>query len=194
MDIPNFVPIRLDHQIDKRGGGIIIYIRKDILFTTLSPDLNFSNSNIECLPVKLYNTYQQPFFVNTVYIPPKADTSAAIETLIQLYEKLQFSNETWFLGGDYIKNYIDNTSKSNKSSLNALHQLERHCLIEQQIKKTTRFSATSKTVLDLIYTNKSHLISHSGVIGYSLSDHELTYCIYKKSIPPLNTPHSKRDA
>ena len=43
----------------------------------------------------------------------------------------------------------------------------------------TRVTPDSKTLIDLIAANNPHNISSSGVISYSLSDHEIVYCVRK---------------
>lgn len=183
VEIPNYTLVRLDRQVPKRGGGIIVYINKQTPYTTLPPSQNFSNKDIECLTIKLSPAYQQPFYITTVYIPPKADITVAINTIIDLYDTLDIVRETWILGGDFNIDYDHTTildKPQNKFKMNALNRLERHCLVKQIILTPTRYTATGSTTLDLIYTNKSEYIADMGVIPYGVSDHELTYCIHKK--------------
>lgn len=131
VQIPNYTIVRLDRQTPKRGGGIIVYINKHTPYTTVPPTQNFSNEDIECLTIKLSPPYQQSYYITTVYIPPKADVTTAINTLINLYDVLEIDRETWILGGDFNINYKqdpEHEKSTNKMKINALHHLERHCV------------------------------------------------------------------
>lgn len=114
ITMQNFCLVRLDRKEDKRGGGALIYVNKDISYTTLSPDLNFSNENIECLTIQLAYPYQKPFFITSVYLPPKADRANSFETLIHLYDSLGISDQTWIIGGDFNVNHTNTSSLKNK--------------------------------------------------------------------------------
>ncbi len=54
---------------------------------------------------------------------------------------------------------------------------------EQLIKEPTRIAASTRTLIDLAFTNKPELINGSGVIHLGISDHSLIYLQRKISIP-----------
>ena len=50
---------------------------------------------------------------------------------------------------------------------------------KQMIKKATRITKDTSTLIDIIVTNNESAISYSGVIPTCLSDHEMVYCTRK---------------
>ena len=55
--------------------------------------------------------------------------------------------------------------------------------LEQLIKKPTRVTNTSSTLIDLIFTNQPNNISSSGVIDLGMSDHNLIYAVKNMTMP-----------
>ena len=56
----------------------------------------------------------------------------------------------------------------------------------QIIDKLTHITATSKSIIDLIYTNQlSRVVTH-GVVDYGISDHCLVYVVRKVAVPSSN--------
>ena len=81
--------------------------------------------------------------------------------------------------GDFNINYIVNNS-AYKSLFSSLVRFRNFF---QFIKDFTRKTEHSASVIDLIFSNKSHMISSSGVINCGLSDHSLVYAIRKGRRP-----------
>lgn len=52
--------------------------------------------------------------------------------------------------------------------------------LQQLIQEPTRVAKMSQTVIDLILVSKQSMISQSGVVNCSMSDHSLIYCTRKK--------------
>ena len=57
--------------------------------------------------------------------------------------------------------------------------MEREFALKQYITDYTRVTNTSKTAIDLLFTN-SQVIQRTGVLNYNLSDHLPIFCIRKK--------------
>jgi len=57
--------------------------------------------------------------------------------------------------------------------------------MKQRIHKLTRITEYSKTLIDLIFTNREHKIVQSGTIHTTLSDHSLVFCVVKGGAPKL---------
>jgi hypothetical protein len=62
---------------------------------------------------------------------------------------------------------------------------------EQLIKEPTRVTATTKTLIDLAFTNKPELINGSGVIHLGISDHSMIYIQRVFQLPVGNLRLSK---
>ena len=74
---------------------------------------------------------------------------------------------------------------NNKANVqtNKLAELAGTFQFEQLINEPTRITSTTKTLIDLAFTNKPELINGSGVIHPGISDHSLIYIQRKISIP-----------
>ena len=73
-----------------------------------------------------------------------------------------------------------NNDKAKKRKLlqvtNIYHQ-------DQLISTRTRITERSSTLIDLLFTNKSHHVIDRGVIPSFLSDHCLIFCVIKSGVP-----------
>ena len=49
----------------------------------------------------------------------------------------------------------------------------------QLINEATRITQSSKTLIDHIYSNTTHMVNSSGVLHIGISDHSLIYCVRK---------------
>ena len=58
----------------------------------------------------------------------------------------------------------------------------------QLIKEPTRTTSNSKTIIDHIITNRTDLVSSSGIIYCSISDHDAVFMQKKMSRPKLRLP------
>lgn len=157
-----------------------MYINNEVTFYNVQPEYNHSDHNLECLTIKITLPHQKPFLITTVYLPPKSDIKMAVKTLLDLFDNLNIINDIWIIGGDFNINYKKSPTNKNPQ----LAAFERHCILSQLITGPTRITQTVSSTIDLIFVNKPELISHSGIIHYGVSDHELTYCIHKKFPPP----------
>ena len=78
---------------------------------------------------------------------------------------------------------------NNKANVqtNKLAELAVTFQFEQLINEPTRITSTTKTLIDLAFTNKPELINGSGIIHLGISDHSLIY-IQRKIYIPRNDP------
>ena len=64
--------------------------------------------------------------------------------------------------------------------------------MKQLINELTRMTEYSKTLIDLLFTNREHKIVQSGIIHTTLSDHSLVFCVVKGGAQGnLNIGHSR---
>lgn len=57
--------IRLDRVIDKRGGGIMFYVKIDTEYEMLNASLNVSNENIEIMSIVINKLIMCQFGIYT---------------------------------------------------------------------------------------------------------------------------------
>ena len=116
----------------------------------------------------------KPFLVGYFYRPPETcrylSESYNFSVQSHLSDVLKESKEAIMLGDFNVsyKNLYENTELKTTRTLNGFKQL---------IKKPTRITQTSSTLIDLIVTNRPLTISKTDVIASSLSNHDMIACI-----------------
>lgn len=177
IDIDGFQLIRRDRQINKRGGGIAIYLRKDLTWSYLAHNLNQSNQDIEIFSIILERKYQPNLCISVIYLPPTSKLSEAIKHMDAIADTILRNDLHWVLCGDLNINLLD---KKESKSHKLINNFTSRNLLSQLIKVPTRITPTTASLLDHIYTNLDQTLTSAGVIPYGLSDHDLIYIIIKK--------------
>lgn len=180
LGIPGFRLIRLDRLMDKRGGGVAIYINLTLPNFQIDNQLNISNNNIELLTIKISRENQKAVYTTVVYIPPKANISDAISHLDSLAEHLSDTNTDWVICGDF---NIDLSRGSQNRHKKSLHNFSSRYQLRQLIHSSTRTCKTSSTIIDHIYSNIDTDLLNANVLKYGVSDHDLTFVTIKKATP-----------
>ena len=169
------------HDRNRNGGGVALYI-KDSIVDKCSIRVDLPESSLEslCLEVKPFRA--APFLVFAWYRPP----DECVDIFRQLEECMQVldseNKEIVLLGGtncDILLNYSDGDSLNSNLPTRLMRILELYDLFSfhQLIKRGTRETLESSTLIDHIATtNKSNIVT-SGVHETSICDHYMVYCV-----------------
>ena len=106
------------------------------------------------------------------YRPPNADAKQFFENLQLIVNRLDSGNTELFILGDLNCNMLPSHNNSPKNELNSLCELHQ---LDQLISTPTRITSNTRTLIDIILTNRPHRILSSGVIHLSISDHSVCY-------------------
>ena len=179
VTIPGYTLVRKDRNGSTKlnGGGVLFYIRDNILFT-VKKDL--ATNKEELLWVEINRSKCKPLLIAAAYKPPNVKEANFLETLSNSFAKIDLDKNGLVLMGDF---NIDQHGKSSASRL-----LKSFAVVndmKQLINEPTRITEYSKTLIDLIFTNREHKIVQSDVIHTTLSDHSLVYCMMKGGIPKI---------
>ena len=131
---------------------------------TLFVELQFSNGN---------------FLVGFVYRPPNNNLvhfSEWLHCMDILLEKCHNENKRFILLGDFNIDLVSTVCQRN-SWINTFQNYN----LTQIIKEPTRITSESKTLIDHIYVSDDVNVSNSGVLSWSVSDHNPVYITVKKS-------------
>ena len=158
------------------GGGVSLYVKDSIKMT---PRVDLPSEGLELLCVEISTLKSKPFLVVAWYRPPSdpVDSFNKLENALAFLEKE--SKEIILLGDtncDLAKKPIDQTPENNAKHISSLYEL---FSVKQLIEEPTRVTLVTATVIDLVATTCPRNIIKSGVLGVSLSDHYLVYCIRK---------------
>ena len=160
----------------KRGGGLATYTRADLAAnTSLRPDLNVTNHNIEAQWIEVKREMARDILICNVYRPPTGNIKKAFESLNKALNAVDGTKIDIFITGDF---NIDYKKKSNPA-YKQLSFFEKANNLNQIIQNDTRITNKSSTLIDLILTNAKY-ISTFGTLDTFISDHQPIFVIKKK--------------
>ena len=168
---------------NRHGGGVAIYTN-DSIVDKCSIRADLPKSSIESLCLEVKSVRAAPFLVFACYRPPNecADIFRQLEETLQV---LDSENKEIILLGDSNCDILPNCEDGGRLNrvlpAHLMHILELNDLFgfQQLIKKGTRETLESTTLIDHIATtNKSNIVT-SGVHETSISDHYMVYCVRK---------------
>ena len=175
IHIENFVPFRTDRGGGRKGGGVVVYILRDLAPVTATV-LSKSNGTVEfsILHIKSHN-----IIIISIYRPPDCPVRLFAEAIDLIKEKLDELEETGanlVMLGDFnfpninwqTKNVYGGSVENRQQTQILCDLTDRHCM-EQYIQKPTR----GKNILDLLFLNNEKLLHHYSVQETILSDHNL---------------------
>ena len=164
---------------NRHGGGVAIYIRNSINYI-IRDDL--FDENLETITIEISKPKSKPFLINCWYRPP--DTPLELfNNYEDLITKMDSENKEVILIGDFNCDWSRLINNKANVQTNKLAELAVTFQFEQLINEPTRITSTTKTLIDLAFTNKPELINGSGIIHLGISDHSLIYIQRKISIP-----------
>ena len=166
--LPHYKAIHFERKINKKGGGVLIYVKDDLKYKTRQ-DLCISDINCECLTIEIINKDSKNFLVSCCYKPPNGNTMNLSEHLINIFQHATSENKLFFILGDFNLNCLDfGESSEIKNFYNGIFE---HGAIPL-ITRPTRVTNTTATLIDNILTNCVFDISlKKGIIKTSITDH-----------------------
>ena len=175
IKIAGYQIIRYDRT--RHGGGVCIYLKSCFSYSDSEYEhLLNPNFEIACIEIK---SNSKPFVIVACYRPPKCDNSF-FDHLEMIISNLDNDDKEYIILGDLNSDLlpINNCRDSNVRLLKSLIEVFQ---LTQLITEPTRVTETSKTLLDVIITNKPEKIVTSGTTNLGTSDHDLVYAIRKIS-------------
>ena len=165
------------NSLVKKGGGLAIYLRKDMNFTiTTKDENNISTPDCELQCIELCSDLQRNILIYNVYRPPSGKIEICIDHITSAMEnELGIVNKEVILLGDFNINFQSKGSLETKKLIAWQNKFG----LVQHIKGHTRTAKSSRTLIDLIFTNMDHC-TDAGIINVHLSDHQPVYVVKKK--------------
>ena len=160
---------RRDRGTKKKGGGVMICVKKDLV-----SEIVHKGENSESLFCKIQTSNNKPLIIGAVYRPPTYESDCddnICKDLSEIFDKNK--QATFWVAGDFNLPDIDwethqitgkqYSNKTNSKFIDLFHDLG----LEQQVKIPTRESS----ILDLFLTNRpSQFLNFSIIPG--LGDHD----------------------
>ena len=171
ISINGYTPLRSDRT--RQGGGVICYIRNDISFNKI----DLKSENIEHIFIDIFLPKTKPITIGILYRPTK-QTGFLKEVSTALQNITDFHNKEVYILGD-INIYLIHFSEKTPMGIRKYTEFCALQGLTQIIKKPTRITEKTSTLLDHILVNSKDKISQTAVIDLGLSDHQMIYCTMK---------------
>ena len=158
----------------RHGGGVCIFIKNNLNFRIRE---DFSKDNLEFLAIEVCKPHSRP---------PNSplSTFSAFQDVIDMIDA---ENLEFYLLEDI---NCDLLAESPDNSTKKLLSISTIYNLSQIISQPTRITNTSKTLIDLCFTNYPDKVRLSGTHSLGMSDHSLIYLIRKSNCQVINTNFS----
>ncbi|XP_057299458.1 uncharacterized protein LOC130630077 [Hydractinia symbiolongicarpus] len=170
--IPGYNFISRCREIGK-GGGVATYISEQLTWKRRE-DLEVND--IECIWLEIFPKNAKSFLICCMYRPPDSSlylNSRFNEILREMLIAVNKLTLETIIMGDVNVNYL---KQGDHREIKDIFKLQSFV---QLVKKPTRITQDTETLIDVIFTNKSSTISHTDVLPLSLSDHDCIGCVRK---------------
>jgi exonuclease III len=171
-NIPGYTFITKNRTVGK-GGSVGMYISDRYSWIRRS---ELEASNLECIWIELIVKNSINILIGTMYRPPAGSKylpSNFEKSVDEIFSIISMENKETILMGDMNINFMN---KKDNADLKALFTVYG---FEQMIKKATRTTKDSSTLIDIILTNNPASIITTEVLPLSISDHDMIACSRK---------------
>eukprot|EP00112_Aurelia_sp_Birch-Aquarium-sp1_P026369 Seg932.4 transcript_id=Seg932.4/GoldUCD/mRNA.D3Y31 product="hypothetical protein" protein_id=Seg932.4/GoldUCD/D3Y31 len=172
LQIPGY-KCETKHRETGQGGGVAFYVSDNIPYHRRH---DLESNDLECVWIEIIFPKTKGFLVGVIYKPPDSSkhlTENFEEKLNEMLATVMAENKECILLGDMNCNYLERSEHKEIKSIISNNGLK------QLIKSPTRITNTSKTLIDVIYSNDPEKINSIKVIPADVSDHELLGCVRK---------------
>lgn len=163
-------------RLEKRGGGICMYIKTDLKCKLIYQTPGEYRSRPEFMFVEV-SVLGEKCLLATVYRPPNigyiTDFQDILENLLPRYDHV-------VIMGDFNTNLLD----TNENSTKQLTNIFKSCNMTILNSNATHHVGTSHTCLDLMITsNPDKILTYGQLSAPGLSNHDLIYAAYSLKCP-----------
>lgn len=165
------------------GGGVLIYFKEDL---TVYPVNIWDGSVLEATWLNV-TIRSQTFLVGCIYRPP--NDFSFFDHFRGLIADIWMKRKNIILIGDFNCDMMRNSDNSESDNGKRLLRIINSCGLTNIINTPTRITANSKSLIDLVITSQPSKTYISGSIDLGISDHHLTFAIFKaarsKALPKI---------
>ena len=186
LEISGYQLFRQDRGQHKAGGGLCTYAKSNLKITVLENLSSACDDDFQQLWLRVQCRKYKSFLICNTYRPPQTPTTCFESLANSLTDALLLDLNVVILG-DLNCNLLapdsETTSLQTLISTFNLHQL---------VKKPTRITETTKSLIDVILTTNTDIVSLSDVLACSVSDHHLVYLVLTLKTPRLKPSYVTR--
>ena len=157
LSIPGYVMARCDRN--RCGGGVLVYYNENL---SCEP-INISAAPVESVWLKV-KVKKDVFIIGNVYRPPNSGPTY-LEKLLDVIEQVYAMSDHVVLLGDLNFDCLANRVSPEINMIESIFNMH------QLVQTATRETLTTKTLLDVILTNRPEFYHGTKVCENSASDH-----------------------
>lgn len=180
LALDSYDVIRLDRSTGHRGGGLLTLINKNkkIICDPLKlTHLNISNKNAEIQVLQIKPGHIKKMVILNCYRPPSGNIDAFMDHIYNILDQINKLNEyKIYVCGDFNIDY----GQPNLPGFKKLKAFQSKYGLMQLINCPTRVTASTNSILDLIFTN-CKAIKQAAPQEINISDHEPVIAVRKST-------------
>ena len=166
--------IKRKDRVNREGGGCAIYYKESLDIEEMG---KYNTVGLEALWIEA-KLCSQRLLIGCVYRPP--DVTTFYDKFQTLLENIWLTRKNIAIAGDFNSDMLPrNQSEGGKYLGKKLKNILGSFDLKNVIKRLTRVTDTTKTILDLIIVSDMSKLQSSGVLGYKIADHKFVYAILK---------------
>ncbi|XP_028419082.1 uncharacterized protein LOC114544722 [Dendronephthya gigantea] len=178
VKIEGFNLLRLD-RLHKRGGGVCTYVRKELKASVIKSLSSISEDNFHQQWINVQYKKSKSFLICVTYRPPDCPLNCLEDALKPNYMEALLLNKPILILGDLNCDALKSGCAEYKSLEKFLNEMN----LTQIIETATRITNSTCSLLDVIIVSSKSLVSRSGVLNASISDHLPVYAELKLKPP-----------
>lgn len=178
VGIDGYNLFRLD-RLNKRGGGVCTYVRKELKSSVLKSLSFISEENFHQLWINVQCQKSKSLIICVTYRPPDCPLHCFEHTLKPNYMEALVLNKPIVILGDLNCDGLKDNCVEYKTMEKFLNEMN----LTQLIKSPTRITDSTQSLLDVILVSSKSIVYRSGVLLTSISDHLLVYAELKIKSP-----------
>uniref|UniRef100_A0A672J846 Reverse transcriptase domain-containing protein n=1 Tax=Salarias fasciatus TaxID=181472 RepID=A0A672J846_SALFA len=148
-----------------KGGELLFYVRENLECKQIHVQVKLE-VEIECIAITINLSPQMSFILVGIYRPPSSDVNFYI-SFKEILRALNTLGKEVIVLGDFNINWTDKNNRKKLKEITSRYNFE------QLINGPTRVTKTTKTQIDLIFSNKPDRIIKSFIFVTGMSDHNL---------------------
>ena len=162
--------IQRKDRIGKAGGGVAVYYKVSLDCISIE---KYDDCGIEATWLEL-KVQSQRLLVGCVYRPP--DFRGFYDKFRPILERISMTRKNVIITGDFNSNMLDDSGNGKK-----LKDILQLAGFKNVVKKPTRVTEHSSTIINLICTNNIQKVNSAGVIDFCIADHKLNLFTFLSS-------------
>ncbi|XP_024136829.1 uncharacterized protein LOC112151929, partial [Oryzias melastigma] len=170
------------NRLNKPGGGVALYVKKDMKFKIITHMTMTIDNVLECLTIEICCEKRKNVIITCVYRTPGSNMEQFIQWIEKMFSDVR--NKTVFICGDFNIDLMNpNKHKSTDDFIQTLYSMSFY----PTINKPSRITTHSATLIDNIFTNNIESNKRSGLLTCDITDHLPVFTMYDYEIPKIPT-------